>query len=826
VAADIGESVLPALQLPQPPPSEAVLTTLLNEIAAVPHNLVLVLDDYHLIDSRVIDEALAFVLDHLPPRLHLVITTREDPQLPLARLRARAQLVEVRAADLRFTPAEAAEFLGAMNLSLSPDDVAALEERTEGWIAGLQLAALSLQGQRDVAAFIRAFAGDHRYILDYLVEEVLARQPAALRSFLLHTAILERLTGSLCDAVTGQPGGGARLEALERGNFFVVPLDERRHWYRYHHLFAQVLQTHLLAEQPDLVPTLHRRASAWYERHGAAADAIRHALVARDFEHAASLIERAIPQMRRSRQEGTLLGWFKALPDTLFRTRPVLSAHFAEALLATHDLDDVEARLQDAEQWLDLISTTLDVPVQSGAGEPAIVVVDEEAFRRLPGSIAVWRAALALLQGNVPASVNYAGRALDLVAEDDHLGRGGAAALLGLAFWASGDLDAAYRTYADGMARVEKAGFIPDAINGTIALAEIRIAQGRLRAAMHVYEHALQLAREQGDPALRGTADVNVGMSEIECEQDNLVAATQHLLRSKEQGEHTGFPPYPYRWRVAMARLRQAQGDPDGALDLLEEAARLYVSDFYPNVRPVAALKARIWIGQGRLGKALGWAGEHGLSAQDELSYLREFEHITLAGLLLARHKSDRTAGYLQQALDLLQRLLHAAEEGGRMGSAIEILVRQALAQQMRGDVPAALVPLRSALTLAEPEGYVRIFVDEGPAMTVLLQEAANQGMAPGYAGQLLTAFGQAPDQDSQDSKPRKQVARGPVEALSERELQVLRLLGSELSGPEIARELMVSPNTMNTHTKNIYSKLGVSNRRAAVRRAAELHLL
>jgi LuxR family maltose regulon positive regulatory protein len=455
-----------------------------------------------------------------------------------------------------------------------------------------------------------------------------------------------------------------------------------------------------------------------------------------------------------------------------------------------------------------------------------MVVVDEEAFRRLPGSITVWRAALAMVRGDVPASVHYATRALDLVVADDQIGRGGAAALLGLAFWASGDLEAAYRTYADGMARVEKAGFISDAINGAGAVAEIRIAQGRLREAMRAYEHALQLAREQGDPALRGTADVNVGMSEIEYEQDNLVAATQHLLRSKEQGEHTGFPQYPYRWRVAMARLRQAQGDPDGTLALLEEAERLYVSDFYPNVRPVAALKARIWIGQGRLGEALGWSRAHGLSAQDDLSYLREFEHLTLARVLLARHKSDGTGGYLQQARDLLQRLLHAAEEGGRMGSAIEILVLQALAQQMRGDVPAALVPLRRALTLAEPEGYVRVFVDEGRAMAVLLQEAAKQGIAPGYAGQLLAACGKAQDPDSPDSPPRKQVALGPVEALSERELQVLRLLGSELSGPEIARELMVSPNTMNTHTKNIYSKLGVRNRRAAVRRAAELHLL
>jgi LuxR family maltose regulon positive regulatory protein len=813
IAAHIGEGVLGVLQSSQPPPPEAILTALLNEITTLPDHFVLVLDDYYVLDAKAVDMALTYLVEHLPPQMHLVIATREDPQLPLARLRARGHLTELRAADLRFTASEAAAFLTqVMGLNLEAQDIAALEDRTEGWIAGLQLAALSMQGHQDVPGFIRAFAGDHRYIVDYLVEEVLQRQPEPVRSFLLQTSILDRLSGPLCDAVTGQEEGKARLEALERGNFFVVALDDKRHWYRYHHLFADVLSAHLLVEQPDQISTLHRRASEWYEQHGSAADAIRHALAAEDFERAAGLIERAVPAMRRRRQETTVLGWLKALPDQLVRARPVLSVHYAGTLLLSGELEGVEARLRDAERWLD---TTADMGELALASSAEMVVVDEEEFRGLPGSIAVYRAARALARGDVVGTMKYARRVLDLVPEDDHLRRGSAAGFLGLAYWTSGDLEAAHRSYADCMARVQRAGHISDAIGCSIALADIRIAQGRLREAMSTYERGLQLATEQGAPVLRGAADMHVGMSELHRERDDLDAATQHLLRSKELGEFTGLPQNRYRWRVAMARIREAQGDLDGALDLLYEAERLYMSDFFPNVRPVAAWKTRVWVAQGRVGEALGWAREQGLSIEDDLSYLREFEHITLARVLLARSKSDRADRSILEAMGLLERLLHAAEKGERTGSVIEILVLQALAHQMQGDIPAALVPLQQALTLAEPEGYVRVFVDEGPPMAVLLEKAAKHGIAPNSVRQLLTAFGSAED--------RTPVTQVLIEPLSERELEVLRLLGTGLNGPEIARELVVSLNTMRTHTKNIYSKLGVTNRRAAVRRAEEL---
>jgi LuxR family maltose regulon positive regulatory protein len=815
VAPEVGESALTLLQAPQPPPIETVLTALLNDLGAITGDIVLVLDDYHVIDARDVQDAMAFLLDHLPPRLHVVIASRTDPPLPLARLRARGELVETRAAELRFTPDEAAAYLNEMmGLQLTARDVAALEGRTEGWIAALQLAALSMQGRDDVAGFIAGFTGDDRYVVDYLAEEVLQRQSDRVQTFLLQTSILGRLSGPLCDAVTGQGGGKAMLEALDRGNLFLVPLDDRRRWYRYHHLFADVLQARLLDEQPDQVPDLHRRASAWYEQNGERSVAIGHALAAEDFERAAALVELAIPAMSRTRQEAMVRGWLEVIPDEVVRVRPVLSVGFAGALLSVGELEGVESRLRDAERWLD-VTTGTDARSQARSAE--MVVADEEEYRRLPGMIELYRAAQALARGELPGTVRHARRALELAPGDDHLCRAGASGMLGLAFWASGDLEAGHSAYAECMAGLRRAGHIADTFGCAIALADIRLVQGRLGEAMRTYEQALQRVPEQGGPVLRGTADMYVGMSGVHRERNDLHAATQQLLRSQELGEHTGLPQNRYRWRVAMARIRQAEGDLDGALDLLNEAERVYVGDFFPNVRPVPALRARVWIAQGSLGEALGWAREQGLSVDDDLSYLREFEHITLARVLIARYQDERAERSVHEAIRLLDRLLRAAEEGERAGSVIEILVLRALAYQRHGDIPAALSCLERAVTLAEPEGYVRVFVDEGPPMASLLRVAAKQQAAGNYVRQLLAAA-----TETEQNGPVKQAL---IEPLSERELDVLRLLGTELDGPAIARELMVSLNTVRTHTKHIYAKLAVTNRRAAVRRAAELDL-
>jgi LuxR family maltose regulon positive regulatory protein len=824
IAPKICAGVLAALQSPQPPPTEAILTALINEITTISDNFIFVLDDYHLVESKQVDQAVAFLLDHLPPQMHLVIATREDPSLPLARLRARGQLTELRAADLRFTPAEAAEFLNrVMGLNLSAEEVNSLETCTEGWIAGLQLAALSMQGREDITGFIHAFTGSHRFVLDYLAGEVLERQPERMRNFLLQTAILDRLSGSLCDAVTAQDGGKRMLETLERGNLFVVPLDDQRQWYRYHHLFADVLQAHLIEAQPDWLSTLHRRASAWYEQNGYPPDAIRHALAAEDFERAAGLIELAWSAMDLSYQSSTWLGWVKALPDVLIRARPVLSLGYAWALLDTGELEASEARLHDAERWLDTPTDKM-------------VVVDKEQFRSLPASIATARAYRSLALGNVPDTVKYAQQALKLTPENDQVRYIQAISLLGLAQYTSGDLEAAERSLADFHVNLRKTGEILTLISITFLLADIRAALGRLHEAESSYQQSLRIATGQGEPLPLGTADLYRGLAELYVERGELEAAAQHLLTSQKLGEQTATTDWPHRLCVSQACLKEAQGDLDGALALLDEAKRVYIPGPLPDVRPIAALKARVWLKQGRLAEALGWAREQGLSVDDEIRFMREFEHITLAQVLIARYKTDRADGDLHAASGLLARLLQAAEEGGRNGSVIRILILQSLAHQAQGNQPLALASLERALALAEPEGYVRIFVDEGEAMRLMIEKQARNRDHPlsGYADKLLAAFTQPVaatksaviHQKSDMIEPEVRPAKNMlVEPLSERELEVLKLLRSELSGPEIAQQLIVSLNTLRTHTKNIFNKLGVNNRRAAIRRAEELDL-
>jgi ATP/maltotriose-dependent transcriptional regulator MalT len=816
VRPGIGANALALLDSARPAGIESVLATLINAVAEDGHEIALVLDDIHVIDAQPIHESIAFLVDHRPPNLRLIIASRSDPVLPLSRLRARGELIELRGADLRFTPDEAAAFLNEkMGLDLSADDVAALEARTEGWIAGLQLAALSMRGRADVSEFIAAFAGDDRYIVDYLVEEVLQRQPGGMRDFLLQTSILDRLSGPLCDAVTGRDDSRAMLERLERGNLFLVPLDSRRHWYRYHHLFADVLRAHLIEEYPDQPAVLHQRASEWYEQTGSPADAIRHAFAAGDFERAANLIELAATAMRRSRQEATLLGWLRMLPDEVFRCRPVLSAVYGGVLLSNGLFEGVEALFLNAERWLEMATTD---GGRLDASSAEMIVVDQEEYRRLPALIAVHRAGYALAHGDLEAAIRFSRQVLDIAPDDEHFYRGAAAAILGLVSWTCGDLEAAYQSYADGMASLQKAGYITDSIGGISSLTDIRIAQGRLHEAMSTYQRTLQRATENSATVVRGMADLYAGMSQILLEWNDLDSARQHLLKSTELGESVGFPQFPHRWRMAMARIREVEGDLDGALDLLDEAEHVYVSDFHPNVRPVAAMKVRIWLLQGRLTEAMGWVRERGLSADDDLNYLREFEHMALARVLIARYQKNQGDLVIRQAIGLLDRLLEVAEEGGRTGSVIEILVLQARAHEAKGDIPGALAALERTLALAESEGYVRTFVDEGPQMAGLLKAAAKRGIASNYVREVLAAFGSAEE--------RAPVKQDVLDPLSERELDVLRLLGTDLSGPEIANELMISLNTMRTHTKNIYAKLGVTSRRAAVRLAEERDLI
>ncbi len=790
------------------PAIDAVVTTLLNDLHAVAHEVVLVLDDYHVIESPEIHEAVAFLLGHLPERVHLVIASRADPPLPLAALRARGELLEVRAADLRFTSEEAASYLGdAMELKLAPSDVERLEARTEGWIAALQLAALSLQGRHDAAGFIAEFAGDDRFILDYLVGEVLDRQGADTRAFLLETSVLGRLTGPLCDAVTRRTGGRAMLEHLERTNLFLVPLDDRRTWYRYHHLFADVLRSRLLDEEGPRVAELHRRASDWYDAQGDDAASIGHALAGGHVDRAAERIEVAAPAMRRHRTEATLRGWLEALPDEVFRHRPVLALTLVGTRMASGDATSVEPLLQLVESAL-------------ATSDPPAVVHDLEELERLPAQVSVYRAGLALLAGDLEGSIAHAGRVLELAGPGDHLLRGSATALSGLAHWTAGDLVAAERRYVEAVRDLAAAGHLSDVLGCTLALADIQVAQGRLGDAARTLDGGLR--RTTAHPGLRGTADLHIGMSEVLLDRSDLDGAARHLEASAQLGEPAGLPQHPYRWRVAAARLRHARGDLDGALELLEAAEPLYDTDFSPPIRPVAAVVARVQLARGELDAASRWARDHGVAVDDDLTYVDEFAHLTLARTLLARHAVHPDAAALEAARPLLDRLLVAADEGHREGSAIEVLVLLATVHHGRGDHPAAVAALEEAVRRAEPEGHVRVFLDAGPAATELLDAIPTGGPAGPHARRILAAVG-AVAAGPVPSRPRS--GSQLVDDLSAREVDVLRLLRSDLSGPEIAGELLVSLNTFRTHTKHIYTKLGVNNRREALRRAAELGL-
>lgn len=779
---------------------DVAAAALLNHLATRPGPVLLVLDDYHVIEAPEIHEALAFLVEHLPENAHLVLAGRSDPPLPLARLRARGELLEVRAADLRFTQEEATAYFGeSAGLTLTATQVETLEARTEGWAAALQLAALSMQGREDPAAFIADFAGDDRFVVDYLAEEVLERQPLDVRRFLLETSVLDRFTAELCDAVTGRDDGRLMLAHLDRANLFLVALDDRRGWFRYHHLFADVLRARLLAEAPGDVDALHRRASAWYDAAGEPAAAIGHALAGRDVEAAARLIELAAPMMRRTRQEVTLRNWLTALPPELFPDRPVLSMELVGARMISGDVHGVESVLADVDRWF-----------APGADLDAAVVFHTEDLGRLPAQSAVYRAALALVAGDLAESQAHAERTLGLAEPDDHLRRGAAAALVGLARWTAGDLDEAGRRHTEAIAELTAAGHVSDALGASIALADMRLAQCRSGDARAVFESGLELARRHD--IVRGTADMHAGLCEVHLERGDVETAARHLDAALALGDAAGLPQHPYRRRVAAAGLCRARGDLDGALRLLAEAEPLYDTDLSPPVRPVAAMRARALVAAGDLDGARRWVAASGVQADDEPTYLHEYEHATLARVVLARGDADA-------AVDLLECLRVAASDAGRAGSVVELLVALAVALDVAGRRADATAALSEALAGAAPEGRVRPFREERPALDPLLRMAAASGGAGGELARAVLGPARPP------ASPPPTSARGLVDPLSERELEVLHLLRGDQSGPEIARELIVSLNTLRTHTRNIYTKLGVTNRREAVTRAAELGL-
>lgn len=815
IEPEIGKDILNLLESPQPPPIASLLTPLLNELAAIPYEFVLVLDDYHVLDSQEIDTALAFLIDNQPPQMHLVITTREDPGLPLARLRVRGQLSEIRAADLQFTPDEAAEFLNnAMGLSLAPEDVAALEQRTEGWIAGLQLAAISMQGQTDIGQFIQSFTGSHHFVLDYLIEEVLTRQAAHIQDFLLKTSILDRFCQPLCDAVLqGDDDAQATLEHIRQANLFLIPLDNERRWYRYHHLFGDLLRKRLGESASIEINNLHIRASQWYEQHAQQSEAIDHALTAEDFERAAAMIELAWATSHSTAfQSQELHTWMQRLPNSVYHNRPVLSAGYGWSLLNFGDLQAADERLRDAERWLSAADD-----MESSRSE--MVVADHEAFQRLPATIASARTYHALALGDVPNTIKHGQRVLALAEENDHHQRGIATSLMGLAYWSKGDLETAYQFMTEGVEQMYELGNVHFALSSTFGLADVLLGQGRLLDAIAIYKKGLHVAESQ-PYQVQGIADLYLGLGDLYREQNDLQIARDYINKSERLGEQAGFPNWRVRFCKAQARMKQISRDFDEALDLLDEAERLYYVTPVPDVHPIPAMKAHIWIKLGQINNALSWVRDRQLSLDSEVGYLNEFELMTLARIHIAFVETGNTDSPVHELAQLLDRLLEVAETDRRMGSVIEISILQARLQWIQGNREVALTFLRRAFQLAEPERYVRVFVDEGEPMKAMLTEVLAQEIFPSYSQELLRAF-----EGASGSEPSP-ISQPLLDPLSDRELEILRLVAEGLSNREVCERLFVALDTVKGHNRNIYQKLQVKRRTEAVARARELGLI
>jgi len=803
-----------AQELVASPPlaTELVLTVLLNDLAAAAHDTWLVLDDYHAVDSPAIADGIAYFLKHHPPNVHVVVSTRSDPGLPLSRWRSRGELLEIRAADLRFTRDEAAAYLnGAAGLGLADAQVSTLEQRTEGWIAALQLAALSIRDRPDPAGFIEGFAGDDRYVVDYLVDEVLRHQTDNVRSFLERTAVLDRLTGPLCDAVAGTQDGGRMLADLERANLFVIPLDDRRDWYRYHHLFADVLRNRLLRDDPGRVPVLHRRASRWHASHGGTADAVRHALAGQDNEFAALLVEQAVPLLRRNRQDTVLFAWLRKLPDGSIRRSPVLTVFYGAMLMAEGDLRGVEQRLADAEEML---AAAAAVRPENPDMPPDPENLELQA---LPATIATYRAALALARGDTAGAAAYAREALERGRPEDHLSRGAAAGFLGLAAWAAGTVDEAQQIFTEAIASLHAGGNLLDGFGSTVILADILLTAGRPGEARRICNVALQAAADHGESLVRASAELHVALSEMSRQAGEPAAAKSHLDAAAEFVERGPMTESRYRWFLAAGLLAQDAGDAGRAVSCLDRAEQLYRPGFFPEVRPVPAVRARLWIRQGNLAAAGAWARALGITAHDDLGYLGEYNQLTLVRLMIAEQPADPAAAL--DAPDLLGRLATNAAASGRAGSLMEIRMLQALALALLGRRAQAQEALREALTASpEPEAYVRLFLDEGEPLQALLRETVRSGDGThhGAAATARHLLGLAAPSGEEPARLGEEPP-AVIDPLSERELQVLRLLGTELSGPEIARALFISQNTLRTHTKHIFTKLGVTSRRSAV---------
>ena len=809
LGAGTGESALALLQSTQPPSHEAILTTSINEITSFSEDFALVLDDYHVINVQTIHSAISFLIEHLPPHMHLVIISRLDPPLPLARLWARGQLAEIREADLRFTSAEAANFLnGMMGLAVSDESISALESRTEGWIAALQMAALSMRGREDV----EEFTGSHRYILDYLAEEVLDHQPEEIRTFLLQTSILDRLTGPLCDSVTGLTNSQAILDRLDSGGLFTLPLDEQRHWYRYHHLFSDFLYINLRERQGARIPEFHLRASQWYEDQGLLTEAIGHALDAEDFLRAVDLVEQASEgTLWRDGQATTLLNWIDSLPEDLVLSRPELCLFQAWGRFTTGQWEAVDPLLEAVE---------LSIGDDQDAAESD----------RMIGEVGAIRSGISYESGEMERSIELARQALSLLPKGNLTLMGVVTFNLGLGYFFSGDVPRARQTYANASAICHAVGNQTVELLAVGCLAQLEVRQGNLRKAAEHYQHARDLGPIGAGPPLptMGLACVQIG--EVLRERNQLEAAQDILSEGielcKQQG---GMPECVLEGCTTLARVYLAQGNVAGSKDAMDQGAQILSEllsrsgGVYSIVSRALGYQVRLNLARGNVAGVAQWKEDSGLRLDGEIEPFRQDDYILMVRILRAHGRAD-------QVTNLLGRLL-GIDTGERPSATMELLILNALDLLLRQDQTKAADTLQRALALAEPEGYVRLFLDEGQSMVRMLRDLASRSPT-GYASQLLAASisDDAVAMIDVSSSPSRRVASHGSEALLEpmndRELDVLRLVASGLSNREISGELFISANTVKWYTRNIFGKLRVHKRAEAVARAHKLGLL
>ncbi|MBN1669295.1 MAG: hypothetical protein JW862_19535 [Anaerolineales bacterium] len=818
---DVGKDLLSVFQTPQPPPLEILLTTLINEISETKTPSVLVLDDYHTIAEQAVHEALAFFLEHSPPSLHLVIATRSDPPLPIPRLRGRGQINELRAEDLRFTPEEISSFFNkVMCLGLSEDDVTSLGERTEGWAAGLQMAAVSLQGHENPSTFIQAFTGSNQYILEYLIEEVVERQPQHIQDFLLKTSILEELSPSLCDAITERDDSRLTLDEMERANLFILPITQDRRWYRYHHLFAELLQQQLRRNQPELLPVLHQRAGDWYLEREQFEEAIEYTLKAGDFERAAELIEESVEVFWMRSEVRTFLNWVETIPEAVMRERPLLCVFHALALYA-------------AGEPIGQIESRLDFASETNGGQP------------VSGEVAVFRGLMAAFQGDVQQAIQLSEQALGFIPADNLFLRSLISENLGLAYIFNGELEKAIQTLNEAITTALKSGNLMIAVLAYSNIGELQIAMGNLQAAKATFDQAMKVTTDEKGEFLPVASMVLSAYGELYREWNQLDKAIENietgLKLTRRWGDVGAFDGY-----INMAQIKQAQGDSEAAFEYIEAAHQLAVrfdatdvDDIFVDVQRVRLwarnknyAELHLWMESG------GFVGKYNLEVLDHgfdnalFSYQYVMEQAALAQMQME-------TGELNAAHKSLGKLLLFAEHHGWGRAVIEVQTLHALVDHLLGNDEEAYQLLEEVLARAAPENFVRTFIEIGEELEAFLltfyRQLPRGHELSDYVGKLLLAFQEEKSDSVEVSASSQKSAAGPmstlaghllVEELSEREIEVLELIANGYSNKEIADTLYIALSTVKSHINNIYRKLDVSKRTQAVARARELSLL